>query len=390
MSNRRLGFMCSRRLLLVALLCLVVVASSKKDDKRKAKKAQPAKQETLGAQLSRRRLQVSVPNQPLVVDALTCRYSSAHLDRLPADSPADSPADCEVLPPVFASRTLVNGPTRDGATRAGRLEAATSAALCDGALTGRFNLTLDDGVAHVRVRPQPGFTMHSIGLVTTDDDPTDADDVAWRGLTQTYPRGGTTDTEALDFACTSDANAMASSPNKWSLVAVLCSEGQGQTRPPAVPETHCRPSWGVVTAVPSQCFRDPAVFPTTGVSCGPHPHDGTFEGVMMQFAHDDNCTTPTVTGTLSVLVEGGVAQFFVTPNAGRLTYALQLHASRDGVTNDTATYTTKHTTFNAGRHQMQRIGYGQAATHRFWKLSGVICDPADVFIKIKKEELLFE
>eukprot|EP01068_Selenidium_serpulae_P007779 Selendium_serpulae@DN4800_c0_g2_i2.p1 len=179
MSNRRLGFMCSRRLLLVALLCLVVVASSKKDDKRKAKKAK--RELSLGAQLSRRRLQVSIPNQPLVVDALTCRYSSAHLVEADGDeahldrdeateAESGSATDCEVLPPVFTSRTFVDGPTLDStAPRSGRLEASTSHALCEGALTGRFNLTVGDGVAHIRVRPQPGFTMHSLALATTDE-----------------------------------------------------------------------------------------------------------------------------------------------------------------------------------------------------------------------------
>eukprot|EP01068_Selenidium_serpulae_P001799 Selendium_serpulae@DN1934_c0_g1_i1.p1 len=168
--------------------------------------------------------------------------------------------------------------------------------------------------------------MHSLALATTDDDPTTDDDASWRGRTLAYPRG-TTDTEALDFAFTTEANAMASSLNKWSLVAALCDEGQARAMPPAAAATHCRESWGVAAELPTQCFKDLSVFPTMGVSCGPHPHAGTFEGVMMQFAHDDNCTTPIVTGTLTVMIEGGVAEFFVTPNEGRLAYALQVYAS---------------------------------------------------------------
>eukprot|EP01068_Selenidium_serpulae_P009639 Selendium_serpulae@DN5282_c0_g1_i1.p2 len=70
--------------------------------------------------------------------------------------------------------------------------------------------------------------------------------------------------------------------------------------------------------IPPQCFKDLAVFPTIGFSNGPHHQDGTFGGVMMQCPHDDNCTNPVITGSLTVMIHSGLAEFYVTPSQGQM------------------------------------------------------------------------
>lgn len=243
--------------------------------------------------------------------------------------------------------------------------------------TGSVTVTVENGMASVKVTPDSGKVLHSFGVYFSEENFFPEEIRSLKGYFKSFPDDGVKGEKQLNFGNICNDNLKYF--NYWILGAVICDEGSTDP-PPIEPKYYCRESFGRFEGLSAVCFDDRTLFPGAGWSNGQLPTQGSFTGVMETFPEHGNCKDGETTANVELNIDCGIAEFIVTPIEGRKIYSLEVKTANHELTaTELIRYNGKFKSIPDGSSNSHWISYGHCINSEFveylsWSIHALICD----------------